>query len=535
MSVISSGIATGSAEFKRNAAQFQLLLDDLRERRRRARAGGDAAAKERHTQAGKLLPRDRVEALLDPGSPFFELGELAGDGMYGSNPPGAGIITGIGRVSGRVCMIVANDASVKGGTYYTMTARKHVRAQRIAWQHRLPGITLVDSGGANLPEMAGIFPDSGQYGSVLHQLIRQSADGIPQLSVVHGACTAGGAYTPALTDQTVIVRGQGYIHLGGPEIVVAATGEVVDRETLGGAEMHTFRSGVTDYLAANDRHALGVLRRLVSNLPARPAPFSPPETPRPPRYDPREIYGIIQSDSKLQTDTREIIARLVDDSRFDEFKPNFGDTLRCGFAHWGGYPVGIVANQGVLMSESSVKAVQFIDMCCKRDIPLLFMADVTGFMVGRDAEWGGIAKHGAKMVQAMSSANVPKYNLVIGNSYGAGYMGMCGRPFEPHFSFGWPNGRAALMGPEQAATTLAMVQRRKRERLGQEWSQEEEEAFRAPIREQFTSFANMNNYAANLWIDSILDPAETRTAMSLLLDLAARMPPRPTSFAVLRM
>ncbi len=535
MSVISSHVSTGSADFKRNAAQFQVLLDDLHQRRKRARASGEAAAKERHTKAGKLLPRDRVEALLDPGSPFLEIGELAGDGMYGSNPPGAGIITGIGRVSGRVCMIVANDSTVKGGTYYTMTAKKHVRAQKIAWQHRLPGITLVDSGGANLPEMAGIFPDAGQYGSVLHQLIRQSADGIPQISVVHGACTAGGAYTPVLTDQAVIVKGQGYIHLGGPEIVQSATGEVVDRETLGGAEMHTFRSGVTDYLVNNDRHALGVLRRLIADLPARPEPFTMPVTPQPPRYDPREIYGIVNSDMRVQTNTREIIARLVDDSRFDEFKQNFGETLLCGFANWGGYPVGIVANQGVLMSESSIKAVQFIAMCCKRNIPLIFMADVTGYMVGRDAEWGGIAKHGAKMVQAMSAANVPKYNLVIGSSYGAGYMGMCGRPFEPHFSFGWPNGRAALMGPEQAATTLAMVQRRKRERLGQQWSEQEEEEFRAPIREQFTNFANMNNYAANLWIDGILDPAETRTAMSLVLDLAARVPPIPTHFPILRM
>jgi 3-methylcrotonyl-CoA carboxylase beta subunit len=535
VSVISSSISVHSAEFRKNAADFGALVQDLHQRRRRARAGGDAAARERHQAAGKLLPRDRVEALLDPGSPFLELSELAGDGMYGSNPPGAGIITGIGRVSGRVCMIVANDSTVKGGTYYTLTAKKHVRAQQIAWQHQLPGITLVDSGGANLPDMAGIFPDAGQYGSVLYQIVRQSAEGIPQLSVVHGACTAGGAYTPMLTDQTVIVRNQGYIHLGGPEITFAATGEKVDRETLGGAEMHTFRSGCTDYLASNDRHALAVLRRLVGNLPARSAHFAPPQTPRPPRYDPQELYGIISSDPRIQSNTREIIARLVDDSRFDEFKPNFGDTLLCGFAHWGGFPVGIVANQGVLMSDSSVKAVHFIDMCCKRGIPLIFMADVTGYMVGREAEWGGIAKHGAKMVQAMASADVPKYNLVIGSSYGAGYMGMCGRPFEPLFSFGWPNGRAALMGPEQAATTLAMVQRNKRERLGQAWSAEEEEAFKAPIREQFTNFANMNNFAANLWIDSILDPVETRTTMRLLLDLGARVPPKPTRFGVLRM
>ena len=535
MTVHKSTISTGSSEFKANAKEFQVLLDDLRERRKLARAGGTDVAKKRHVEAGKLLPRDRVAALLDPGSPFLELGEFAGDGMCGTNPPGAGIITGIGRVSGQVCMIVANDSTVKGGTYYTLTAKKHVRAQKIAWQHRLPGLTLVDSGGANLPEMSGIFPDSGQYGSVLHQIIRQSADGVPQLSVVHGACTAGGAYTPVLTDQTVIVRGQGYIHLGGPEIVQAATGEVVDREALGGAEMHTSRSGVTDYIANNDHQALGILRRLAQDLPARPDPFSPPEIPVPPRYDPKEIYGILNSDTRKQTDTLEIIARLVDDSRFEEFKKDFGDTLLCGFAHWGGYPVGIIANRGVLMSESSVKAVHFISMCCKRNIPLIFMADVTGYMVGREAELGGIAKNGAKMVQAMSAANVPKYNIVIGSSYGAGYMGMCGRPFEPHFSFGWPNGRAALMGPEQAATTLSMVQRRKRERLQQEWTDEEDQALRAPILEQFSNFSNMNNFAANLWIDSILDPAETRTAMSLVLDLAARVEPVPTSFPILRM
>jgi 3-methylcrotonyl-CoA carboxylase beta subunit len=383
--------------------------------------------------------------------------------------------------------------------------------------------------------MAGIFPDEGQYGSVFHNMVRQSAQGIPQLSIVHGACTAGGAYTPVLSDQTIIVRGQGYVHLGGPEITFAATGEVVDRETLGGAEMHSRQSGVTDYLANSDRHALAIMRELVRDVQPRPRPFRSPEIPRAPHYDPREIYGIVSSDPRIQTNTREIIARLVDDSRFEEFKPLFGDTLLCGFAHMGGYPVGILANQGVLFSDSSIKAVHFIDLCCKRNIPLLFMADVTGYMVGREAEWGGISKHGAKMITAMSSADVPKYNLIIGNSYGAGYMGMCSRPFQPRFCFGWPNGRAALMGPDQAANTLAMVQRNKRERDGRTWSVEDEEKFKAPIRKQFTEFANMNNYAANLWIDNILDPAETRDVMRLLLDLAARVAPKETRFGVLRM
>ena len=535
MTVIMSTLSTHSESFKRNQAHYKNLVSELQARRQLARRGGKQQARDRHEAAEKMLPRDRIDALLDPGSPFLEIAELAGDGMYEDNPPGAGIITGIGRVSGRVCMLIANEATVKGGTYYTMTAKKHVRAQRIAWEHKLPNLTLVDSGGAYLPEQAGIFPDEGQYGSVFHQIVRQSAEGIPQLAVVHGACTAGGAYVPALCDQTVIVRGQGYMYLGGPEITYAATGERVDRENLGGAEMHTRISGVTDYLADNDRHALAILRELVYDLPQRPAHTIPPQKPLPPRYDPEEIYGIVSSEPQVPTDTREILARLVDDSRFDEFKPSYGDSLLCGFAHIMGFPVGIIANQGVLFTESSIKAVHFIDLCCKRNIPLLFMADVPGYMVGREAEQGGITKAGAKMITAMSSANVPKYNLIIGNSYGAGYMGMCSRPFRPRFAFGWPNGRAALMGPEQAATTLAMVQRQKRERDGIAWSSEEEETFKQPIRDQFTSFANMYNFASNIWIDNVIDPLETRTVMGLLLDLAAREPVSPTTFGVLRM
>ncbi|WP_454624658.1 acyl-CoA carboxylase subunit beta [Bradyrhizobium cenepequi] len=535
MAVIGSKAAVGSASYKKNEAHYRSLLADLHNRRRRAQVGGDEKARNRHEAAGKLLPRDRIQSLLDPGSPFFELGMLAGDGLYDELPPGAGIVTGIGRVSGRVCMIIANEATVKGGTYYRLTAKKHVRAQKIAWEHRLPNLTLVDSGGAFLPEQAGIFPDEGQYGSVFHQIVRQSAEGIAQLAVVHGACTAGGAYVPALSDQAIIVRNQGYVHLGGPEIVFAATGEVVDRESLGGAEMHSKVSGVTDYLASNDRHALLILRELVGDLPATPSHIRPPQVAVSPRYDAQELFGLISSDSRIQSDTREILARIVDDSRFDEFKPNFGETLLCGFAHIEGFPIGILANQGPLMSDSSVKAVHFIDLCCKREIPLLFMADVTGYMVGREAEQGGISKDGAKMITAMSSANVPKYNLVIGSSYGAGYMGMCSRPFQPRLSFGWPNGRAALMGPEQAATTLAMVQRAKREREGRQWSQADEETFKQPIREQFSSFASMSNFAANLWIDNIIDPTETRQVMGLALDLAARVPIEGTRQGVLRM
>jgi 3-methylcrotonyl-CoA carboxylase beta subunit len=476
-----------------------------------------------------------VEALLDPGSPFLEIAELAGAGMYDGVPPGAGIITGIGQVGGRTCMIIANDSTVKGGTYLGMTCKKHVRAQKIAWEHRLPNITLVDSGGANLPEQPAIFPDVGQYGSVFHQIVRQSAEGIPQIAVVHGACTAGGAYVPALCDVTVIVREQGYLHLGGPELTFAATGEEVDRETLGGADMHARVSGVTDYLADDDWHALALVREVVKDTCVRPPANRPVVAPAPPRYDPEEIYGLISDDPRIPSDTHEILARLVDDSRFDEFKAEYGESLLCGFAHFHGHEIGILANKGVLFSDSALKAVHFIDLCCRRDIPLLFMADNSGFMVGRDAEHRGISKDGAKMITAMSSANVPRYNLIIGKSYGAGYMAMASRPFEPRFAFGWPNGRAALMGPEQAAITLSMVQRQKRARDGEPWSAAEEEAFKAPIRREYEDFASMHNYAANLWIDGLLDPTDTRETMALLLDISARAPARETRFGVLRM
>ncbi|MEE8394451.1 MAG: carboxyl transferase domain-containing protein [bacterium] len=535
MTVIPSQIKTGSADFRRNRQHYHQLIEGLHAKRQAARRGGTQKAKDRHEAAGKLLPRDRVDALLDPGSPFLELAELAGDGLNEGVPPGAGIVTGIGLVRGRACMIIANDATVKGGTYLTMTAKKHVRAQTIAWENRLPNITLVDSGGANLPEQAGIFPDQGQFGSIFYQIVRQSAENIPQIAVVHGACTAGGAYVPALCDQAVIIRGQGSMYLGGPELTFSATGEVVDRESLGGAEMHSRVSGVTDHLAEDDRHALGMVRELVGDLPPRPALTRPVQAPAPPRYDPQEIYGIVSSNPRVPTDTREILARLVDDSRFAEFKANYGETLLCGFAHINGYQVGILANQGVLFVESSLKAVHFIDLCCKRDIPLLFLADVTGFMVGREAERHGIAKAGAKMITAMASANVPRYKIMIGNSYGAGYMSMCARPFRPRMVFGWPNAKSALMGPDQAATTLAMVQRQKREREGLTWSEQEEEDFRQPVYKQFLEFSNMNNYAAQLWIDNIIDPVETRPVMGLLLDLAARIPGEETRFGVLRM
>jgi 3-methylcrotonyl-CoA carboxylase beta subunit len=529
-----SNVSPQSEEFKHNRRAYLTLIDELRVHQGAHQKHG-AKAKGRHKGAGKLLPRDRVEALLDPGSPFLEIAELAGAGMYEGVPPGAGIITGIGQVSGRTCMIIANDSTVKGGTYLGMTCKKHVRAQKIAWEHRLPNITLVDSGGANLPEQPAIFPDAGQYGSVFHQIVRQSAEGIPQIAVVHGACTAGGAYVPALCDVAVIVREQGYLHLGGPELTFAATGEEVDRETLGGADMHARVSGVTDYLADDDWHALALVREVVRDTCVRPCATRPVAAPAPPRYDPEEIYGLVSDDPRIPSDTREILARLVDDSRFDEFKAEYGETLLCGFAHFHGHQIGILANKGVLFSDSALKAVHFIDLCSRRDIPLLFMADNSGFMVGREAEHGGISKDGAKMITAMSSANVPKYNLIIGKSYGAGYMAMCSRPFEPRLAFGWPNGRAALMGPEQAATTLSMVQRQKRARDGEPWSEAEEEAFKAPVRREYENFASMYNYAANLWIDGLLDPVDTRETMALLLDIATRAPARETRFGVLRM
>lgn len=535
MPVIPSTVNTRSDGFRENEQHYALLKGELQEKRRRARAGGDEAARARHSKAGKMLARERVDALLDPGSPFLELCTLAGEATDSDAPLGAGIITGIGLVSGRACMIIANDATVKGGTYFSQTCRKHVRAQQVARQYGLPNLTLVDSGGAFLPEQAGIFPDAGQFGTVFHQIVRQSAEGIPQIASVHGACTAGGAYIPALSDQTIIVQQQGYMHLGGPEIVFAATGERIDREALGGADMHSRVSGVTDHLADDDRHALRILRELVRDLPPQRGFVRSPSVAKPPRYDPAELYGIISKDPRIPTNTREILARLVDDSDFDEFKPLYGSTLLCGFARIHGFEVGILANQGVLFTECALKAVHFIDLCCKRNIPLLFMADITGYMVGRDAETGGISKAGAKMITAMSSANVPKYNIIIGNSFGAGYMGMCSRPFEPTLAFGWPNGRAALMGPEQAATTLAMVQRAKRARDGVEWPAEEEAAFRAQIAGEFEAFQGLYNFSSHIWLDDILDPVETRAVMGLALDLSARTPPVETRFGILRM
>ena len=518
-----------------NDSAYRDLLTDLAQRRTDAQAGGGDKARALHRSRGKLSVRERIDALLDPGSPWLELADLAGAGLHEGVPPGAGMVTGIGAVSGRLCMLIANDATVKGGTYFGITCKKHVRALTMAWMHGLPCITLVDSGGAFLPDQANIFPDEGQFGSIFHHQVRMSAEGIAQIAVVMGACTAGGAYIPALADELVIVRGQGFMYLGGPQLTQAATGEEVDAETLGGAQMHSVVSGVADHLADDDAHALAITRRLVARLADWPARRWQLTEPKPPRLAQQQIYRYISRDARHPSDQRQILLRLVDDSAFDEFKPLYGDTLMCGFARINGFPVGVLANRGVLFTESALKATHFIDLCCKRDVPLLFLADVTGFMVGREAEQGGIAKAGAKFITAMASANVPKYTVITGGAYGAGYLAMCGRAFRPHAMFMWPNGRAAIMGPEQAATTLALVREQILQRNGQTWRDDEREAFKQPIRDEYERFANAYNFASRLWVDGVIDPLETRGALTLLLEAASRTPRQDTRFGVFRM
>lgn len=535
MAVMKSDVSTASEEYRRNRLTYEARIADLHARRAAAVLGGPERARRLHKERKQLLPRERIAALIDPGSPFLEFCQLAGEGMYDGVPPGGSIITGVGMVSGRACMIIANDATVKGGTYYGITCKKHVRAQRFAWQHRLPCVTLVQSGGANLPDQPNIFPDEGQFGSIFYNQIRMSSEGIPQIAIVHGPSTAGGAYMPALCDETVIVRNQGAMFLGGPQLVYAATKEEVGMEALGGGEMHSRVSGVTDHLAESDGHAIAITRDIVAHLGEIPAQRWAVTPPRPPRADPDEIYGLISADPRVPTNNRDIVARLVDDSEFHEFKPLYGDTLVTGFARIMGFEIGILCNNGVLFSESALKATHFIDLCCKRNIPLLFMADVTGFMVGREAEEGGISKHGAKMITAMASANVPKYTLIVGNAYGAGYLSMCGRAFRPNAMMMWPNGRSAIMGPDQAANTLAMVKDEGHKREGTSWTEEEREAYRAPVRKTFEDFANAYNFARNTWCDMVIDPLETRNVMALLLDLAGRLPQRDTDFGVFRM
>ncbi|HEX4409818.1 MAG TPA: carboxyl transferase domain-containing protein [Xanthobacteraceae bacterium] len=514
---------------------MQALVADLQSRRAKAAEGGPPRARERHLGRGKLLPRDRVMTLIDPGTPFLELSPLAANGMYDDDINGAGIITGVGRVSGRECVIVCNDSTIKGGTYYPMTVKKHLRAQEIARENRLPCIYLVDSGGANLPHQTEVFPDREHFGRIFYNQATMSSLGIAQIAVVMGSCTAGGAYVPAMSDETVIVRNQGTIFLGGPPLVKAATGEVVTAEELGGAEVHTKKSGVADYMAENDRHALELCRRIVSSLNSKKPNDIALLKPREPKYDAAELDGIVPVDLKKQYDVREVIARLVDASEFDEFKALYGTTLVTGFAHIHGMPVGILGNNGILFSESALKAAHFIELCCQRRVPLLFLQNISGFMVGRDYEAGGIAKDGAKMVTAVACAQVPKITIVIGGSYGAGNYGMCGRAYGPRFLFTWPNARISVMGGEQASSVLATVRRDNIEAEGKTWSAANEEEFKRPIREQYEVEGNPYYATARLWDDGIIIPSETRRVLALCFSAALNAPILETKFGVFRM
>ncbi len=535
MPALTTSIDTRSDAFRANAAAMQALVEDLRAKAELARKGGSESARQKHVARGKLLPRDRVDTLVDPGSPFLEVGQLAAYGMYGENIASAGIITGIGRVAGRECVIVANDATVKGGTYYPMTLKKHLRAQEIALENRLPCIYLVDSGGANLPHQDEIFPDRDHFGRIFFNEARMSAAGIPQIAVVMGMCTAGGAYIPAIADESVIVRNQGTIFLGGPPLVKAATGEIATAEEIGGADVHSRNSGVTDYYAQNDAHALAMARRIVEALNTKKRPQLEVRPPRDPLFDASELYGVVPADIRKPYDVREVIARLVDASEFDEFKQLYGPTLVTGFAHIWGYPVGVVANNGILFSESALKGTHFIELCSQRGIPLVFLQNITGFMVGRKYEAGGISKDGAKMVTAVATTSVPKFTVIIGNSFGAGNYGMCGRAYGPRFLWMWPNARISVMGGEQAATVLATVRRDNLEAAGQPWSAEDEEKFKAPIRQQYETQGHPYYASARLWDDGVIDPADTRLLLALSLSAALNAPIEATRFGIFRM
>jgi 3-methylcrotonyl-CoA carboxylase beta subunit len=528
MSVIKSQLKARSAEFRANAERMQALVSDLREKVAAVSKGGDQAARDKHTGRGKMLPRERVHLLLDPGSPFLEIGQLAAWGMYGGDVHSASIICGIGRVSGRECVIVANDATIKGGTYYPMTVKKHLRAQEIAWQNRLPCIYLVDSGGGYLPEQDDVFPDREHFGRIFYNIANLSAARIPQIACVMGSSTAGGAYVPAMCDESIIVKGQGTIFLGGPPLVKAAIGEVVTPEELGGAEVHTRISGVADHYALNDSHALSLLRRIVAGLNSKKLVSLDLREPLEPLYPAEEMYGVIPSDPRKPYDVRELIARIVDGSQLDEFKQNYGTTLVTGFAHLHGYPVGILANNGILFSESSLKATHFIELAAQRGIPLLFLQNITGYMVGKKYEAGGIAKDGAKMVTAVATAKVPKFTLIVGGSFGAGNYGMCGRAYSPRFLWMWPNARISIMGGEQAASVLATVK-------GDFPSQPEEEKFKTPIREQYERQGHPYYASARLWDDGVVDPADTRRLLALAISASLNAPIEETRFGVFRM
>ena len=528
MTAIRSALDPRGAEFAANAAAMGALVAELRAMAARVAEGGGASARARHQARGKLLARDRVAALLDPGTPFLELSQLAAYGMYDNEAPAAGIVTGIGRVAGRECVIVANDATVKGGSYLPMTVKKHLRAQEIARANHLPCLYLVDSGGAFLPLQEDIFPDREHFGRIFFNQANLSAAGIPQIAAVMGSCTAGGAYVPAMADESIIVRGQGTIFLAGPPLVKAATGEDVTAEELGGAEVHARVSGVVDHYAHDDRHALAICRRIVAGLGAAPAPAVAVRAPIPPAYDPAELHGIVPSDLRSPYDAREVIARLVDGSEFDEFKRLYGTTLVCGFAHMHGFPVGILANNGILFSESALKGAHFIELCCQRRIPLLFLQNITGFMVGKKYEAGGIARDGAKLVTAVATAAVPKITVIVGGSFGAGNYGMCGRAYDPRFLWIWPNARISVMGGEQAASVLATVR-------GGFADAAAEDAFKAPIRAEYDTKGRPVFASARLWDDGIIDPADTRRVLALSLAAALNAPIPPTRFGLFRM
>jgi 3-methylcrotonyl-CoA carboxylase beta subunit len=535
MAILDAPADTRGLEFRANAAQMRDLVAELDKRRAEAAEGGPAKARERHAARGKLLPRERVMRLIDHGSPFLELSPLAAAGMYEDAIHGAGLITGIGRVEGRECVIIANDATIKGGTYFPLTVKKHLRAQEIALENRLPCIYLVDSGGANLPRQTEVFPDRDHFGRIFYNQANLSAAGIAQIAAVMGSCTAGGAYVPAMSDETVIVRNQGTIFLGGPPLVKAATGEIVSAEELGGADVHARRSGVADHYAADDNHALAICRRIVANLNTGKRADMTLAAPREPLADPAELDGLAPADPKKPFDIRAIIARIVDGSALDEFKALYGTTLVTGFAHIGGIPVGVVANDGILFSESALKGAHFIELCCQRRIPLLFLQNITGFMVGSRYEAGGIAKDGAKMVTAVACARVPKITVIVGGSHGAGNYSMCGRAYGPRFLFTWPNARISVMGGEQAASVLATVRRENIEAGGAKWSEVEEEEFKQPIREQYELEGNPYYATARLWDDGIITPAETRRVLMLAFSATLNAPIPPSQFGVFRM
>ena len=535
MPILDSAVDSSSPSFHRNAERMRGLVDELRGRLAVAATGGPEASRQRHVERGKLLTRDRIDALLDPGSPFLELSPLAAFGMYGDEAPAAGVVAGVGQVHGREVVIVANDPTVKGGTYYPLTVKKHLRAQEVALHNNLPCIYLVDSGGAFLPLQDEVFPDRDHFGRIFFNQATMSARGIPQIAAVLGSCTAGGAYVPAMSDECVIVKNQGTIFLGGPPLVKAATGEVVTPEELGGGDVHSRVSGVTDHLANNDHHALHIVRDIVSTLaPPSEAEWEVRES-REPRYSAEEIYGVVPEDPRTPYDVHELIARIVDGSEFREFKAEYGETLVTGFAHIYGNPVGIIANNGVLFSESAMKAAHFIELCDRRKVPLVFLQNISGFMVGREYEAGGIAKHGAKMVTAVACARVPKFTVVVGGSYGAGNYSMCGRAYSPRFLWMWPNARISVMGGEQAANVLATVKRDQAEARSQEWPAEDEESFKAGIRDQYEQAGNPYYASARLWDDGIIDPADTRRVLGMAITASANAPLEPISYGVFRM